>query len=165
MLCRFQSTPPARGATDDDLTISVICTISIHAPREGGDYQVLCFHNGRNSEFQSTPPAWGATLLDVYGGEYEFDISIHAPREGGDIFHGCPPSTTSKISIHAPREGGDRSSRSPCRRREYFNPRPPRGGRQRRVFSGPLEAGISIHAPREGGDSKDAQFYPRIFDK
>ena len=24
---------------------------------------------------------------------------------------------------------------------------------------------ISIHAPREGGDSKDAQFYPRIFDK
>ncbi len=34
------------------------------------------------------------------------------------------------ISIHAPREGGDR-----------------------RVFSGPLEAGISIHAPREGGDT------------
>ena len=34
------------------------------------------------------------------------------------------------ISIHAPREGGDR-----------------------RVFSGPLEAGISIHAPREGGDA------------
>ena len=61
MLCRFQSTPPARGATDDDLTISVICTISIHAPREGGDIAEV-------SLFRFFPR-----------------ISIHAPREGGDV--------------------------------------------------------------------------------
>ena len=69
----------------------------------------------------------------------------------------------------------------------YFNPRPPRGGRQyAEIFydkstgisiHAPREGGdlaavwawpyadISIHAPREGGDSKDAQFYLRIFDK
>ena len=72
--------------------------------------------------------------------------------------------------------------------RADFNPRPPRGGRLRWVFSRvvvlsfqstPPARGatsligiasssvfkISIHAPREGGDSKDAQFYLRIFDK
>ena len=46
------------------------------------------------------------------------------------------------ISIHAPREGGDANIIAPK----------------------PIKK-ISIHAPREGGDSKDAQFYPRIFDK
>ena len=34
------------------------------------------------------------------------------------------------ISIHAPREGGDRPSLSASLSRIYFNPRPPRGGRQ-----------------------------------
>ena len=65
--------------------------------------------------------------------------------------------------------------------RWYFNPRPPRGGRQALEalidqetgisIHAPREGGdpqqptqtfteiISIHAPREGGDSKDAQFY------
>ena len=47
------------------------------------------------------------------------------------------------ISIHAPREGGDGAADVPLVHR----------------------IAISIHAPREGGDSKDAQFYPRIFDK
>ena len=56
----FQSTPPARGATKAHAVSSTYETISIHAPREGGDRrrvripQPLC------------------------------DISIHAPREGGD---------------------------------------------------------------------------------
>ena len=57
-------------------------SISIHAPREGGDSDsdatmVDC------ETFQSTPPARGATLLsdDVVNTR---SISIHAPREGGD---------------------------------------------------------------------------------
>ena len=54
------------------------------------------------------------------------------------------PTSSAKtlISIHAPREGGD--------------------GQYELELHYPV---ISIHAPREGGDSKDAQFYPRIFDK
>ena len=59
---RFQSTPPARGATPNlDVNIGRL-GISIHAPREGGDAELL--HR----------------IQDV-------EISIHAPREGGDIVH------------------------------------------------------------------------------
>ena len=78
--------------------------ISIHAPREGGDFYM-------------------AALLTSLG------ISIHAPREGGDDSGGAktipdvhfnprPPRGGRRsnftphvgdiiISIHAPREGGD----------------------------------------------------------
>ena len=138
---RFQSTPPARGATANPMmqmlmgndfnprpprggrriphrTDSRENWISIHAPREGGDYP------------EPVEPT-------------QADISIHAPREGGDAREArfSPPSLA--ISIHAPREGGDTF---------------------RCLFFCIIKA-ISIHAPREGGDSKDAQFYLRIFDK
>ena len=55
----FQSTPPVKAATllNDDAVI--VCNISIHAAREGGD-----------------PVADGSAE--------EEDISIHAAREGGD---------------------------------------------------------------------------------
>ena len=78
--------------------------ISIHAPREGGDYakprttSPTCDFNPRPPRggrlsltnslsyvkiFQSTPPARGATRRnrDIHG---NMTISIHAPREGGD---------------------------------------------------------------------------------
>ena len=57
--------------------------ISIHAPREGGDYVVLV-----------------AVVVCVV-------ISIHAPREGGDGDGGAAVAVDLAISIHAPREGGD----------------------------------------------------------
>ena len=56
----FQSTPPARGATDVVQCRAPIPGISIHAPREGGDRKDKC-------------------PFRVLVG-----ISIHAPREGGD---------------------------------------------------------------------------------
>ena len=37
-LWEFQSTPPARGATLPVVIRAAAGTISIHAPREGGDY-------------------------------------------------------------------------------------------------------------------------------
>ena len=123
---KFQSTPPARGATPKAVRASVTISISIHAPREGGD------------------DIGGVQLIDV-------DISIHAPREGGDStrllmsgtpvdFNPRPPrggrhdsdepeEDEDEISIHAPREGGD------VRLLHFFQ------------FNR-----ISIHAPREGGD-------------
>ena len=36
----------------------------------------------------------------------------------------------------------------------YFNPRPPRGGRQPKTRLTGQGSDISIHAPREGGDNK-----------
>ena len=57
-------------------------TISIHAPREGGD------------------------RVSLQAGTFQRRISIHAPREGGDLDR-IAGKTTTVISIHAPREGGD----------------------------------------------------------
>ena len=55
----FQSTPPARGATQALIGAVPAGFISIHAPREGGD---------------SYP-------VEI---DPRTEISIHAPREGGD---------------------------------------------------------------------------------
>ena len=55
----FQSTPPARGATPDTTGGHQRPSISIHAPREGGD---------------KSKERIGIAMA----------ISIHAPREGGD---------------------------------------------------------------------------------
>ena len=56
----FQSTPPARGATQMPSMGHTDISISIHAPREGGD-----------------DSRYGTSVV-------EGCISIHAPREGGD---------------------------------------------------------------------------------
>ena len=58
-------------------------TISIHAPREGGDCGVKLDRLQTRS------------------------ISIHAPREGGDVTPMGSLLADLGISIHAPREGGD----------------------------------------------------------
>ena len=58
---KFQSTPPARGATQQIFNRFIFLPISIHAPREGGD-------------------------ASLYRAVAVFSrISIHAPREGGDV--------------------------------------------------------------------------------
>ena len=85
-LSRFQSTPPARGATIGGHIINGWRCISIHAPREGGDF------------------------LAFLGVGVVHRISIHAPREGGDLLRGGVQAGL-LISIHAPREGGDFSRR------------------------------------------------------
>ena len=149
----FQSTPPARGATRRRYSrpcsspyfnprpprggrlgwlpdvVKGRKTISIHAPREGGDGggDVPIIHKGNFNPrpprggrripaadlsacrpFQSTPPARGATLLEVNKMVKIRIISIHAPREGGDSVK-CRSSASSSNN---------------------FNPRPPRGGRR-----------------------------------
>ena len=147
---RFQSTPPARGATRPQLRIlGVSQHISIHAPREGGDVGTI---NGLplRRVFQSTPPAKGATAsYATLTTDYGFQstpparggdgsghlprqtptISIHAPREGGDVDVVEHLRFLMGISIHAPHEGGDAARRSTRGHSLYFNPRPPRGGR------------------------------------
>ena len=55
----FNPRPP-RGGRLYDLLKNALADISIHAPREGGDYIILMFFRVI-SIFQSTPPARGAT--------------------------------------------------------------------------------------------------------
>ena len=101
---RFQSTPPARGATGLCDNMVLFGLISIHAPREGGD--AIPADAGRWAEISIHAPREGGDFV-LYRPTVAFrDISIHAPREGGD-FHDDLIRYTDYISIHAPREGGD----------------------------------------------------------
>ena len=104
-----------------------VVSISIHAPREGGD-----------------------ALLSNLG--EVVSISIHAPREGGDKKRQRQEHLQQIISIHAPREGGDLLYGRIRHLNQDFNPRPPRGGRLIIAIGVPKLFYISIHAPREGGD-------------
>ena len=58
----------------------------------------------------------------------------------------------SGISIHVPRVGDDPSCVSPRSNIIYFNPRPPRGGRQNGGRAKAVVVDISIHVPRVGDD-------------
>ena len=146
---RFQSTPPARGATGR----------LPHRPRSTRDFNPRPPRGGRRLDtsilcailiFQSTPPARGATA---------YCSTIERARE----FQSTPPARGATpsyqrngkgggISIHAPREGGDPAPPRPRRPDRHFNPRPPRGGRRPQQRSDRPTISISIHAPREGGD-------------
>ena len=101
-------------------------SISIHAPREGSDYALICNEFFRD-EFQSTLPVRGATST---GNDYTLPtgISIHAPREGSDHNALSQAYYTSKISIHAPREGSDDKALCPiCRKSSFQSTLPVRG--------------------------------------
>ena len=95
----FQSTPPVKAATQIFSVVTPVMPISIHAAREGGDYNV------------------GYCLTKRI-------ISIHAAREGGD-YQIKGTENPKPISIHAAREGGD-SSHLVCLLHSHdFNPRRP----------------------------------------
>ena len=151
----FQSTPPARGATTGKAAAKYgPLNISIHAPREGGDFLLLNYACRRQ-------------------------ISIHAPREGGDSgaarscrrglkFQSTPPARgataaprlhqhPSLISIHAPREGGDPPCRNALQIAEHFNPRPPRGGRQVQSDAGTDDKVFQSTPPARGATKRRLQ--------
>ena len=149
LLIRFQSTPPARGATwGSPGTKSSPPYFNPRPPRGGRLHQGL---SGAwwACNFNPRPPRGGRlgmknTLKKVTG------ISIHAPREGGD----CPVAADlrrhRRISIHAPREGGDRSSPRWPPTIRYFNPRPPRGGRLADVKEIPRNSRFQSTPPARG---------------
>ena len=168
----FQSTPPARGATFNDI---LLCSMAQHfnprPPRGGRRGRHIC--SAVWCLFQSTPPARGATKPS--GKRHtRFYISIHAPREGGDLcgadgdrqhhhFNPRPPrggrrvnyqavQTSVKFQSTPPARGATGSPPRPRTASTYFNPRPPRGGRRDLLSDLRKIEAISIHAPREGGD-------------
>ena len=78
--------------------------------------------------FQSTPSVGRATQYEENSAAYWL-ISIHALRGEGDHFHNCFGGTFACISIHALRGEGDKITGAYFIYRQYFNPRPPWGGR------------------------------------
>ena len=132
MIYKFQSTLPARGATDflrshhaepkdfnprsphgERLTFYEAITqnrkISIHAPRTGSDYTLITL--GRVLEISIHAPRTGSDDHVPLIKRLTSTISIHAPRTGSDATR-IPVDTHSIISIHAPRTGSDDYSTS-----------------------------------------------------
>ena len=124
----FQSTLPARGATQGRRRAREGLQISIHAPRTGSD-RFLSVASSTTGAFQSTLPARGATRhqLPVFLPQ---TISIHAPRTGSD---GEAVDSLRAVRDFNPRSPhGERPVRrrpAPCRRWN-FNPRSPHGERR-----------------------------------
>ena len=58
-------------------------SISIHAPREGGDFHDI-LASFITPYFNPRPPRGGRPNVTGYN-VYITEISIHAPREGGDL--------------------------------------------------------------------------------
>ena len=125
---KFQSTPPARGATSCKAAPRALKIVSIHAPRAGGD-----------------------EIDDLV--DHIQDVSIHAPRAGGDLSRARNYRVENKFQSTPPARGATPISQSRATSTICFNPRPPRGGRRLDYRSWQLLRFVSIHAPRAGGDS------------
>ena len=189
VLCNFYPRPPRGGRPVCFAAGRVSVSISIHALREEGDSSPI-FKKVAILNFYPRPPRGGrrGVCAGIVAPEL---ISIHALREEGDNHTITVEVSDGKISIHALREEGDvtpfprqprnnlflstpsaRRATRPSRLRRatgaYFYPRPPRGGRRRRLAVNPEYMQISIHALREEGDPvalnvrlKASNFYPR----
>ena len=101
---RFQSTLPARGATQASRAGVPKSAISIHAPRTGSDEV-----GGEN-----------VTVHD--------DFNPRSPH-GERLLPGATVRRLPKISIHAPRTGSDDAQPACGGQRHDFNPRSPHGER------------------------------------
>mgnify|MGYP000760191180 CR=1 FL=1 len=107
-LLQFQSTLPARGATGRPHLPLCVAAISIHAPRTGSDLPWLSAGCGQ-SRISIHAPRTGSDMLRHFDGLF-LVISIHAPRTGSDrTAHGR--AGRAAISIHAPRTGSDHGRR------------------------------------------------------
>ena len=125
MASEFQSTPPARGATPADVSVSDGSPVSIHAPRTGGDAGKRD-RGGHCGGFNPRPP--------------------HGGRRPGEGHPGLP----AHVSIHAPRTGGDASPPRSNFEGRRFNPRPPHGGRQTFVAVAPINSKFQSTPPARG---------------
>ena len=177
---RFQSTLPARGATQHPINPLCAKSISIHAPRTGSDVWVGHFFGWDAISIHA--PRTGSDQL----GDSIFrlrEISIHAPRTGSDVTSIQPAKKMEGISIHAPRTGSDETLLQRGWFTEDFNPRSPHGERRKhhwghlnpRRFQSTLPArgatayhrltdereAISIHAPRTGSDTLGRRERPK----
>ena len=145
----FQSTRPARDATQISRRRDNRQGVSIHAPRAGRDPKII---QGGNHAESFNPRAPRGTRPDNSTDRLtENIVSIHAPRAGRDGRH-TPSVTACKVSIHAPRAGRDRGRDRRGRRNAPVSIHAPRAGRDAERYWASLNPDVSIHAPRAGRD-------------
>ena len=153
---RFQSTPSARRATTALWWSTPSSAHFNPRPPRGGRpaNQRRVKFDIRN--FNPRPPR-GGRLHRLLHSASRRTISIHALREEGDYEYFDAGLVGHGISIHALREEGDGPAGFFFLQILHFNPRPPRGGRQRILRNRPVVDDISIHALREEGDRGHSQ--------
>ena len=146
----FNPRPPRGGRPEKSGNVVRQVSIAIHVLREEDDV----YDKGRydaQGDFNPRPPRGGRLLAHRHRAqEIQFQstssarrttqsagaetkpnyISIHVLREEDDGASTAEESTAVSISIHVLREEDDAERRSRDKANLYFNPRPPRGGRQ-----------------------------------
>ena len=146
----FYPRPPRGGRHQhaDDRLRGV--AISIHALREEGDHLLGVIPDG-HADFYPRPPRGGRLALALDGREI-LHISIHALREEGDIEAYIKPlGLRLFLSTPSARRATTKATEA-AEAKEYFYPRPPRGGRRTTSDEQAFGYQISIHALREEGD-------------
>ena len=158
----FQSTHPARGATEAQADIGDLKRISIHAPREGCDPAT-----GRGShlgdDFNPRTPRGVRQLTPMLPDNAVGFQSTH-PARGATQQYRRQRSTGRNFNPRTPR-GVRLKVAYTAALAVYFNPRTPRGVRQSQPSPQVVPNQISIHAPREGCDqpSQAKSFQHRQF--
>ncbi len=145
----FQSTRPARGATKPLLPVCIDGCFNPRAPR--GARHSSPDAATRLSVFQSTRPARGATLLEQHYSPNAHGFNPRAPRGARprqpSSFFAC-----SMFQSTRPARGATGCPWSWAWWTRCFNPRAPRGARRFPPFLVLIPARVSIHAPRAGRD-------------
>ena len=129
--CSFNSRTPGGVRLRPSRDVLDISVVSIHAPREGCDIEVVRGIE-KKQEFQFTHPGRGATCF-VIGSCLLPKVSIHAPREGCDYMRAYSFMAKDPVSIHAPREGCDTLLPIYSLSEQSFNSRTPGGVRRLRI--------------------------------
>ena len=145
----FQSMLPARGATFPSMIAIFNRQISIHAPRTGRDPFVATSSTARR-HFNPRSPH-GERLNGVFTLGNAAIISIHAPRTGSDAMRRGWPPDRGRFQSTLPARGATQSPISPAQHSIFQSTLPARGATHRRGHGARLR-GISIHAPRTGSD-------------
>ena len=151
---RFQSAPPARGATRQRLPVHHHADVSIRAPRTGGDHgeDDDCLLLGG---FNPRPPHGGRLSLGLIDGEDGVGFNPRPPH-GGRLERARYAHEQAIVSIRAPRTGGDSRSAGPGSPPIWFQSAPPaRGATWSAPSSRREDMTVSIRAPRTGGDPAD----------
>ena len=153
-LCRsvpFQSTLPARGATNTLPLDLRTTTISIHAPRTGSDSHQRPHQPPEDGDFNPRSPHGERRSASAHTRSGD-SISIHAPRTGSDAAASSACHSDKEISIHAPRTGSDKGGNATRHADAAFQSTLPARGATKTVRVDAWAVTISIHAPRTGSD-------------
>ena len=165
----FQSTLPARGATDKRPR-SAAARNHFNPRSPHGERRFESGFFGGGSEFQSTLPARGATrvhrrkegttifqsTLPARGATGRARVKLDSstfqstlPARGATR-HGDGARVPRHISIHAPRTGSDWRRATKSTRPRYFNPRSPHGERPNQAGHSPAEWRFQSTLPARG---------------